>query len=859
MGIFTNHSRIDVLQKTQENLALSQKNLEMVSTTLEKIPDSHIEPEIAVFTDAEKRQAAYALNLCMISVSQIIDYNDIYILEQEYNAILNNLNLEEMPKDEALLNILKQLLDTITFFRIQEGDKEFLEKEYQQKMRDAIWSAVPSIGMLVAGGSWVTMAISLASQVGIGYMNYRKVKAQSLLDKEKAEWQLQRSAMEQFNGLRRELFDTAWRLADKYNFPDKYRITEKQISRYNEILLDNDYLRRYERLEYMQDKFEAYPPFWYYLGNAANMVYQDEKYDVSTRAKYRCLSSENFQRFINQTEHNLLREDQLLASCALEYFDLLLLSGNTDKNQLEGLVNKAIAAAGNAYDVLELCAFSFLKIGEYCEAAKILRMLVNEGYNTIVNAQFLSNIYVFGFIRNGKDSAKDDYSTLCTRVDSRFLFPMPKTKMDSECNLNKLQAEFLHSQKVSLLEKYAIAIKEIITRYTVAFNQSIPIPDAKQDIPDSYYYDDADVRQNRENSIRKKFEGNNKQNDYIHRLDYFIDDMLNTLNGLFSTIHEFPGIYNADEIGDCIEQQIRNKGDMLSKLQEKVRTGDFEATDVDSLFSLTLSTFAKEALIKLVDQIKKHVSSIKNMEGISSAESEIRRFCVSQNICIPETPMLDDDLSDEQNRVNDVRFDIQLLDMSEERRKELEKCKKMLSCIKEHIGDLLITNAKKIELYVKGENDFNAYINRHHKDLDKGKILAVINDISNNDEDWLLRSDGVQRYYRMAIFKCKKDPVAYRQIKPSNKRKITIMIGKDEFNENRIDMNKFYNLICELSSIEIDYDNSRELSDEPHDEINLPVLLTTKLLNQPQLECRIMGHTSSVGRQGEGIEGKVPC
>ena len=64
----------------------------------------------------EQIQAAYALNLCSVSVSQIIDYNDINILEQEYDTILNNLNLENIPKDEALLDIMKRLLETITFF-----------------------------------------------------------------------------------------------------------------------------------------------------------------------------------------------------------------------------------------------------------------------------------------------------------------------------------------------------------------------------------------------------------------------------------------------------------------------------------------------------------------------------------------------------------------------------------------------------------------------------------------------------------------------------------------------------------------------------------------------------------------------
>ena len=53
----------------------------------------------------EQVKAAYALNLCTVSISQIIDYKDVNIMEQEYEAILNNLNLEQMPKDEALLKI----------------------------------------------------------------------------------------------------------------------------------------------------------------------------------------------------------------------------------------------------------------------------------------------------------------------------------------------------------------------------------------------------------------------------------------------------------------------------------------------------------------------------------------------------------------------------------------------------------------------------------------------------------------------------------------------------------------------------------------------------------------------------------
>ena len=161
----------------------------------------------------EKLKAAYALNLCTVSVSQIVDYNDVYILEQEYDAILNNLNLKEIPKDEALLRILSELLNVITFFRIQNIKKKKIEEKYQQRIKDAIWSAIPNFSVIVSGSPFA-IAYSLATQIGTGYMNYRREKNQAVTAKKDAEIELQITAIEQLNALKRELFTAAWRLAD---------------------------------------------------------------------------------------------------------------------------------------------------------------------------------------------------------------------------------------------------------------------------------------------------------------------------------------------------------------------------------------------------------------------------------------------------------------------------------------------------------------------------------------------------------------------------------------------------------------------------------------------------------------------
>ena len=114
--------------KNQMELTPSQKQAAL-RELLSLLMPADSTADQAQMSEEEKLKAAYALNLCTVSVSQIIDYNDIFFLEQEYEAILNNLNLEEMPKDEALLRILKQRLDVITYFRIQEGEKKRTLKE----------------------------------------------------------------------------------------------------------------------------------------------------------------------------------------------------------------------------------------------------------------------------------------------------------------------------------------------------------------------------------------------------------------------------------------------------------------------------------------------------------------------------------------------------------------------------------------------------------------------------------------------------------------------------------------------------------------------------------------------------------
>lgn len=544
-----------------------------------------------VYSDEQKKRAAYALNLCLVSISQIIDYDDIYILEQEYEAILNNLNLEYMPKDEALLKILSLILDTVTFFRIQEGDKKIIEQEYRQKMKDAIWNAVPNLGVIVAGGNWATMAVSLVSQVGIGYMNYRRTKAGNNRENAQKQWKLQRSAIEQFNGLRRELFDTSWRLANEYNFADQFRLTERQIAQYNQIILDKDCFRRYERLEFIKDKFGAYPPFWYYLGNAAAQAYCVSK-DEKQREWYMNKAKEHFGEYLNITEMPLLRNDEIKASCALEYIELL--DPKTEMEEIERALKAAIDNSENKSDIIQLCAMSYIKIGNLEQAARLLRNLVNEDYNKNVNIQMLSRVYGVLYDKSKNDEYKVQYSILKEREPGVILYPWIESKSEDD------YAEKQHDHLKNMF-------KEIIAAYKIQ-------QETRFDEADPMTGKSAEELAYAENIEEQKM--GNAPIKYIGILNDIVSDV-----GQISFLAE-----KKDVFANIIANNIMK---CKSDLQKILNGNNREWTHEKHFPALTEYLF--ERIIKIGNE-KIDSITMDKMNEINEAESDLYKFCETHQI-----------------------------------------------------------------------------------------------------------------------------------------------------------------------------------------------------------------------------------
>lgn len=704
----------------------------------------------------EALAAAYALNMCTVSVSQIIQYNDAIIMEQEYDSILNNLNLQKMPKkNAALLELFEQLLDTITYFRIDKMKREEIDRDYQFKMKNALWDSVPNFGLIVAGGSLKNMLISLVSQVGIGYMNYRKTKAQNTLEYQKMLTRLEISLVEQLHGLRRQLFDSAWKLSETYEFNDEYRLTEKQIEEYNETLMDNDPLRKYERMNEIKEKFIAYPPFWYHFGHAAVQVAIKYNENELVSKEFSELAKKHFEEYDQCNIHDLLRDDPITCSCALEYIELL--DEEKDREKIRELIERTLKYCGGEKDILQLLAFACLKIEDVEGASNLIRRLVNSGYNANMNGQLLSRIYVQNYIaaeQNEQNMIRADYYLLCERVNPAYLIPLPKDGRDEK----QLMLEFEYIQKRILKQKYIFALEEYFENKVIAFNTLIPVY-SNENLPNNIWgssEDACNMRIRLASDALSDASSNDQGSSYADEIanSEFWRKQIVFLDNMVSELDELDCIRNMEEKAELISRNIsRNKPKLegiKKRLFNEVEEG-FSLEDYKELQKLDLYTYTREFGEEIIKEILAYIEGLPYIEydnhiiTLMDAEADLRKFCKSSNIEEPDI-LFDKPKENEEKEILHF-FAKEYFDSTSDKRDKQNSLIRELTVIadKKKTSITKVGKRSRTKMYTRNDAEFKYYFEKkciRSPELKKS-VVVILDDTSRKDIDLLITTEGL--------------------------------------------------------------------------------------------------------------------
>jgi hypothetical protein len=348
-------------------------------------------------TDTDARNAVMALNHMHSSLNKIVLYNDKIILEEEYDNIINNINLTAID-DREVVNVITYLMDTLTAFKLTEMEKEQFQREYQEKLDNAISGAL--MGISVSGATPQAMALSLVMSAGSAYMDYKQGQKNAKKSLDKGKWELGKGVISELNEIRKDFLLTYWKIMKKYNMPDKWRITEKQFTRFVTILKDNDNNKKYRQLMRMKAEMEVFPNYWYELSLIAHKLGKKND-ELKAIIKYESL------------DDKLLRYNNLYS---------LMLANKTTYLDYKAQSSEITAILKKIYEIDPLnperklfLAMKYQQVGNTKKAESLLNENIDDDFLPILSQRLKINMYL-------KDHRNKDYEdTISSLLDKQNL------------------------------------------------------------------------------------------------------------------------------------------------------------------------------------------------------------------------------------------------------------------------------------------------------------------------------------------------------------------------------------------------------------------------------------------------------
>jgi len=399
---------------------------------------------------------ALALNYCHMSLYKIIHYNDRIVLDEEYNEIINNINLTKI-KDEEVIDLLKSLMDTISHFKLNEGDKELLYAEYENQVSNAFYSSFSGLATIPTGGNPFVAAATTLMNVGSAYANYRNNTELYRRQLKKSTWELDKKVITTINDVRKDFITSYWILMKRYKIPDQWRITEKQMDQYITVLKDTDSGRKFRNLQRLEDAFQAYPPFWYYLGEAAQDL-KEYKYALKAYAR------------LESSQKGFFREDNVYASALMNKISLL--DPEKDKNIISNSLHIINTQSPLDYRKNIFAALWYINLGDYNNAKERLQVNIDNGKGSSIDRQLMGRVY-------SKRQDKKQYNLLLDEM-------LSKNKI---CNQEVL---YLLGKEPELRTLQKIR-DQIINIYVVINKRTLRRDDLIITVPDKWIFWDKNV------------------------------------------------------------------------------------------------------------------------------------------------------------------------------------------------------------------------------------------------------------------------------------------------------------------------------------------------------------------------------
>lgn len=268
------------------------------ATKIPATPTPEVTPEPT--PEAEKltpqqRNAINMLNYLRALAQEIrASSNSRLYLEECYATLLNNTHPNAV--DQATLDEVMSLLDTLEKYRMIAVKRERLQYIYEQNKAQAIRDAVPNpMGLLSAVGSFspAKLAASVLYMAVDAVTSYQSSSAAADLQYLQDGWQLDDEEATALHNSRKQLFSYMINMVNTFDLQGRLALSEDLVDEFVSWKNNENVVRRIQFLEANEETYQAFGPYWLAL---AESYYENENYAkcLSAVASYEALEMQIF-------------------------------------------------------------------------------------------------------------------------------------------------------------------------------------------------------------------------------------------------------------------------------------------------------------------------------------------------------------------------------------------------------------------------------------------------------------------------------------------------------------------------------------------------------------------------------------
>lgn len=217
------------------------------------------------------------MNYCINSITNVIHYKSMPLLEHEIDQLVNNLTMEQVIGLYEVQSFRSKMIEKISALQITEEERELMKRVQEMKRENLLYESIanslnPTLLLTGGGNNSKQLAFMTILTIARTAVEYKTASNEADIEELQAMWKYRKEDLENFAELRKDALELVYKLFQKYKLNENDRLTENTSSTFSKIIAIDNARTRIRRLLDERPTFASMADYYYYLG----MAYVDD-------------------------------------------------------------------------------------------------------------------------------------------------------------------------------------------------------------------------------------------------------------------------------------------------------------------------------------------------------------------------------------------------------------------------------------------------------------------------------------------------------------------------------------------------------------------------------------------------------